>query len=101
MRARPPDKSKPAMEFRCKYLVGADGNTSVVRRALNIASGDAPKLAVFQSYFKIVSIGSLNPNGWMALFLPDNISSPQKQPVRGARGLVITVFRDCCRGVDS
>ena len=61
-------------EYRCRYLVGADGNASVVRRTLSASAPQAgeasPKLAVLQSYFKIGSRGTLKAGEWLVFFVP-------------------------------
>jgi len=64
-------KLKRPGEYRCKYLVGADGGASVVRRAFRkTADGEEAKagVGIFQSYFKIESIGSLQQGAWTVFF---------------------------------
>ena len=63
---------EPAL-FGCKYLVGADGNASTVRRLLS-ARTQAPapdgKLASFQSYYRLESLGTLEKDGWTVFLMP-------------------------------
>lgn len=61
-------------KFRCKYLVGADGNDSTVRRILSAKepqSAEPLSLASFQSYYKVRSMGSLRENDWNVFLRPD------------------------------
>lgn len=66
--------AKSVKDYTCKYLVGADGGNSIVRRLLNppSASDDqAMAVGVLQSYFKLESLGSLQKGAWNVYFLPD------------------------------
>ena len=61
--------------FKCDYFVGADGNDSTVRRLLHAQNPEYAqrhKLASYQSYYKVKSLGSLKPNGW-TVFLRQEI----------------------------
>jgi len=64
-----------ANEYRCKYLIGADGGASVVRRILKAAGKDktqaAASVSIFQSYFKLESLGTLKKGGWTVFFEPE------------------------------
>ena len=65
---------KNAQEYRCKYLVGADGGNSIVRRLLNPESAKAAAggaVGVLQSYFKVESRGSLKKGAFTVFFLPE------------------------------
>lgn len=64
---------KSVQEYRCKYLVGADGGNSIVRRLLNpgSASSDAMAVGILQSYFKLESLGTLKKGAWNVFFLPE------------------------------
>ena len=66
---------KGASEYRCKYLVGADGGASVVRRILKAAAPDSgpagASVSIFQSYFKLESLGSLKQAAWTVFFEPE------------------------------
>ncbi len=68
-------QSKEPAVFKCKYLVGADGNASTVRRLLQSAQTTGPaqggKMASFQSYYKLVSLGSLQKDSWTVFLMPD------------------------------
>ena len=60
--------------YRCRYLVGADGANSIVRRQLNpeaakVAEGRA--VGILQSYFKLESLGSLKKGAFTVFFLPE------------------------------
>ncbi|WP_096701512.1 NAD(P)/FAD-dependent oxidoreductase [Magnetospirillum sp. 15-1] len=64
----------PRQSFSCKYLVGADGGTSAVRRALkagDTTADDGEYVMVFQRYYKIVSRGKFEPNTGVAFHLPE------------------------------
>lgn len=68
------DGQKKLQEYRCKYLVGADGGNSIVRRLLNpgsASSGEAMAVGILQSYFKLESLGSLKKGVWNVFFLPE------------------------------
>lgn len=56
--------------YRCKYLIGADGDSSAVRRALYPRVPGA-SAGILQSYFKIESMGSLRPDSFSVFFLPE------------------------------
>ncbi|MBI5920513.1 MAG: FAD-dependent monooxygenase [Betaproteobacteria bacterium] len=64
-----------ASEYHCKYLVGADGGPSVVRRILKAAAGDTgpagASVSIFQSYFKLESLGTLKKAAWTVFFEPE------------------------------
>ena len=65
---------KESREYRCKYLVGADGWSSTVRRQFNWQSAKAPAgrpVGVLQSYFKLESLGSLDKGSFTVFFLPE------------------------------
>ncbi|MGV8073906.1 MAG: NAD(P)/FAD-dependent oxidoreductase [Syntrophobacteraceae bacterium] len=65
---------KAIREYRCKYLVGADGGVSTVRRMLNSGSTQDSQdmgVAVLQSYFKLESMGSFKKGAWTVFFLPE------------------------------
>lgn len=65
--------NKPTI-LNCRYLVGADGNASTVRRLLgdrNPESGHEIKMASFQSYYKLESFGSLKENSWTVFLKPE------------------------------
>jgi len=67
-------QSNESTVFNCKYLVGADGNASTVRRLLSPQipkSGQSSKMASFQSYYKLVSLGSLKKDSWTVFLMPD------------------------------
>ncbi len=59
-------------EYSCKYLVGADGGISAIRKGLN-AEVDTPypPVGVLQSYFKIESLDTLKPGAWVVFFDPE------------------------------
>lgn len=57
-------------DYRCKYLIGADGSASVVRRGLYPRVPGA-SAGILQSYFKIESVGSLRPDSFSVFFLPE------------------------------
>ncbi len=61
-------------EMKCRYLVGADGGTSRVRKILDPTWGrqdaDAATIHIFQGYYQIEDIGSLNDKGWTVFFEP-------------------------------
>ncbi|MDX9786477.1 MAG: NAD(P)/FAD-dependent oxidoreductase [Desulfobacterales bacterium] len=60
--------------YHCKYLVGADGWNSTVRRLLNPESAKqraAQSVGVLQSYFKLESLGSLKKGAFTVFFLPE------------------------------
>jgi len=62
-------------EYRCKYLIGADGGPSVVKRILKAAAGDSgpagASVSIFQSYFKLESLGTLKKAAWTVFFEPE------------------------------
>ena len=60
--------SEAIRNYRCKYLIGADGNVSVVRRGLypHVQGSSA---GILQSYFKIESRGSLRKDSFIVFFL--------------------------------
>jgi menaquinone-9 beta-reductase len=65
---------KDVQEYRCKYLVGADGWNSVIRHRLNSQSAkgrEGKPVGVLQSYFKLESLGSLKKGGFTVFFLPE------------------------------
>ncbi|WP_027716148.1 NAD(P)/FAD-dependent oxidoreductase [Desulfuromonas sp. TF] len=67
-------RSNESSVFTCKYLVGADGNDSTVRRLLRAQtpeSAQRQRLASFQSYYKVGSLGSLKKDGWTVFLRPD------------------------------
>ncbi|NMG17177.1 NAD(P)/FAD-dependent oxidoreductase [Aromatoleum bremense] len=60
--------------YRCKYLVGADGGNSIVRRLLtpqSLGVGNGIAVETLQSYFKLESLGLLNRDAWTVFFLPE------------------------------
>jgi len=57
-------------EYRCQYLIGADGNASVVRRGL-YPRDQGSAAGILQSYFRIESMGSLRPHSFSVFFLPE------------------------------
>ncbi len=57
-------------DYRCQYLIGADGSASVVRRGLYPRVPGA-SAGILQSYFKIESMGSLRPDSFSVFFLPE------------------------------
>lgn len=63
------------VNYRCQYLVGADGGGSVVRRTLKAASAEnlpsGANVSILQSYFKLVSLGRLKNGAWTVFFEPD------------------------------
>lgn len=67
--------SQGPTEYRCKYLVGADGGGSVVRRILKAASADTgpagASVSIFQSYFNLESLGTLKKAAWTVFFDPE------------------------------
>lgn len=68
------DGQKSVQEYSCKYLVGADGGNSIVRRLLNPSSASSDEgmaVGILQSYFKLESLGSLQKGAWNVFFLPD------------------------------
>lgn len=70
------DKSaRTPAEYRCKYLVGADGGGSVVKRVLKAAAPDSGQagasVSIFQSYFKLESLGTLKKAAWTVFFEPE------------------------------
>lgn len=67
-------RKEDAQQFRCKYLVGADGGNSTIRRLLNpnADEGEAGMaVGILQSYFKLESLGSLEKDAWTVFFLPE------------------------------
>jgi len=65
---------KDTREYRCRYLVGADGANSIVRRVLDSKSGRATEgrpVGILQSYFKVESLGSLEKGAFTVFFLPE------------------------------
>lgn len=65
--------SNESSVFTCKYLVGADGNNSTVRRLLTAQAREQAKplkLASFQSYYEVTSLGSLELDSWNVFLMP-------------------------------
>lgn len=61
-------------EYRSKYLVGADGGNSIVRRLMYPECAldmEGRAVGVFQSYFKLKSLGSLKKGAFTVFFLPE------------------------------
>lgn len=58
-------------EVECKYLVGADGGGSTVRKILDPAWGSdktTVPVGVYQAYYKITDLGSLGVGHWNVFF---------------------------------
>jgi flavin-dependent dehydrogenase len=58
----------------CRYLVGADGGSSKVRRILDPAwvhEGADAEVVIHQSYCVIEDMGDLKEDGWTVFFEPD------------------------------
>ena len=73
VRAQRTGSDEPA-EWTCRYLVGADGNDSTVRKLLTEKSQEneeAIRLASFQSYYRVRSLGELKANGWTVFLMPE------------------------------
>ena len=60
-------------QYGCRYLVGADGGASVVRRMLKPATGDSggASVSILQTYFTLHSLGTLKKNAWTVFFNPE------------------------------
>lgn len=68
------DGPKIVKDYTCKYLIGADGGNSIVRRLLNPPSASDDQVmavGILQSYFKLESLGALQKGVWNVYFLPD------------------------------
>ena len=61
-------------EIRCRYLVGADGSPSRVRKVLDPTWGkedaNRPAVHIFQGYYHIEDLGELKDDGWTVFFEP-------------------------------
>ena len=56
--------------YRCRYLIGADGGASAVRRILR-PTGSEPagaSVSILQTYFKLESLGKMKPGSWTVIF---------------------------------
>lgn len=68
------DGQKKSQEYRCKYLVGADGGNSIVKRILDpnaSTNADAMAVGILQSYYEIESLGDLEYGAWNVYFMPE------------------------------
>jgi len=65
----PGGKGEPNRTLRCEYLVGADGSTSAVRRALAPeAWAAAPEVVYYQEYCPLTDMGDLRDGCWHVFF---------------------------------
>jgi len=65
------EKDKAEQKFRCGYLVGADGGSSRIRKALDPSGNHQEnEIVIFQAYYRYTDLGSLKENQWSVFFEP-------------------------------